>query len=205
MLRHHTVNLTILTTENLTGEKNESCHRIFQNLFLHTTLFLNFLGRFIITNTPKPQQGWPLSIDRTNWKYGKRHINILTVGVIVNRIAIPIAWKVLPQKTKRGNSNTTHRIALLNKVLRLMKAKEIYLLAMDREFGGEKWLKWLDSKGVGYVLRVKSNTIVGKKLAHKHGSTRNRKGSHPRQKVWNMDVFFSCKSITCKGRRDERV
>ncbi len=205
MLRHRTVNLTILATENLTGAKNESCYRRFQNFFLRTTLCLISVGRFTLSKIPKPQQGWVLSMDRTNWKYGKRHINILTVGVVVNNIAIPIAWKILPQKTKRGNSHTKHRIALFNKVLRLMKSQDIYLLAMDREFGGEKWLNWLDNQGVGYVVRVKSNTIIGNKLAHECGSTRNRKGTYLRQNVWNMDVFFSCKSINCKGRRDERL
>ena len=149
MLRQRTVNLTILATENLTGAKNESCYRRFQNFFLHAALCLTSVGRLILTKIPKPQQGWVLSMDRTNWKYGKRHINILTVGVIVNKIAIPIVWKVLPQTTKRGNSNTSHRITVLNKVLRLMKPQDIYVLVMDREFGGQKWLKCLDQKGVG--------------------------------------------------------
>lgn len=205
MLRHRTVNLTILATENLTGAKNESCYRRFQNFFLHTTLCLISVGHFILAKIPKPKEGWTLSMDRTNWKYGKRHINILTVGVIVNNIAIPIAWKVLPQKTKRGNSNTKHRIALFNKVLRMMKARDIYLLAMDREFGGAKWLEWLDIRDVGYVVRVKSNTIVGDKLANQYGSTRYKKGSHQRQNVWALNVFFSCKAISCKGRRDDRL
>jgi len=41
-----------------------------------------------------------------------------------------------------------------------MKPEDIRVLTMDREFGGEKWLKWLESKGIGYVVRIKSNTIV---------------------------------------------
>ena len=205
MLRQRTVNLTILATENLTGAKNESCYRRFQNFFLHAALCLTSVGRLILTKIPKPQQGWVLSMDRTNWKYGKRHINILTVGVVVNKIAIPIVWKVLPQTTKRGNSNTSHRITVLNKVLRLMKPQDIYVLVMDREFGGQKWLECLDQKGVGYAVRVKTNTIIGERHAHQHRSTRNKKGGHPRHVVWGLDVFFSCKAISCKGRRDERL
>lgn len=205
MLRHRTVNLTILATENLSGAKNESCYRRFQNFFLQSSLSITAVGGFILSKIPKPQQGWVLSMDRTNWKYGKRHINILTVGVIVNNIAIPIAWKVLPQKTKRGNSHTRHRKAIISKALRLMRAQDIYLLAMDREFGGSEWLKWLDMKGVGYVLRVKSNTVIGKKLAREYASTRNKKSGHLRQKVWGNDVFFACKTIQCKGRRDDKL
>lgn len=205
MLRHRTVNLTILATQNLSGAKNESCYRRFQNFFLNASLNLNSVGRFILLKMPKPEGGWVLSMDRSNWKYGKRHINILTLGVVVNNIAIPFAWKVLPQKTKRGNSNTSHRIALLNKALKLVKAKDIDVLLMDREFGGQKWLEWIDKHDVGYIVRVKTNTIIGDQLAHEHSSTRSRKGSYSRYKVWGMEVFFSCKTITSKGRRDERL
>ena len=69
-------------------------------------------------------------MDRTNWKYGKRHINILTIGVVVNKVAIPIVWKVLPQKTKRGNSNTGQRIAILKKLLEIIPSKDIHVLTM---------------------------------------------------------------------------
>jgi len=164
LLRHRTVNLTILATENLTGTKNESCYRRFQNFFLNSSLCLSSLGRLILAKIPKPSRGWILSMDRTNWKYGKRHINILTLGVVVNHVAIPILWKVLPQTTKRGNSNTRHRISLLKKALYLMNAEDIFVLTMDREFGGQKWLQWLEQKEIGYVVRVKSNTRVGSRL-----------------------------------------
>ena len=95
ILRHRTVNLTILAAENHTGAKNESCYRRLQNFFLKTTLSLPLLGRFILSKIPKPSEGWTLSMDRTNWKYGKRHINILTIGVVVNKVAIPIVWNCL--------------------------------------------------------------------------------------------------------------
>ena len=81
LLRHRTVNLTILATENLTGDKNESCYRRFQDFFLNCTIPLISLGRFVLGKVPMPSEGWTLSMDRTNWKYGKRHINILTIGV----------------------------------------------------------------------------------------------------------------------------
>ena len=159
LLRHRTVNLTILATENLSGAKNESCYRRFQNFFLHASLCLVSVGELILKKLPKPEKGWVLSMDRTNWKFGKVHINILTVGVVINNVAIPIAWTCLPKRTKRGNSNTRHRMAIFKKVLKLMCPDEIHFIAMDREFGGEKWLGWLDRQGVGYIVRVKSNTL----------------------------------------------
>jgi len=206
LLRHRTVNLTILATENLTGTKNESCYRRFQNFFLNSSLCLSSLGRLILAKIPKPSRGWILSMDRTNWKYGKRHINILTLGVVVNHVAIPILWKVLPQTTKRGNSNTRHRISLLKKALYLMNAEDIFVLTMDREFGGQKWLQWLEQKEIGYVVRVKSNTRVGSRLANEHRTTRQSRGkAQHRKKIWEMDLFFASKLIQCKGRRDDRL
>ena len=204
LLRHRTVNLAILATENVSGAKNESCYRRFQHFFRTAALPLATIGSFILSKVPKPQKGWILSMDRTNWKFGKCHINILTVGVVVNKVAIPIVWKVLPKKTKRGNSNTTQRISLLKNLLKIIAPKDIYVLTMDREFGSEEWVRWLDNKGVGYVTRVKCNTIVGGKSAQECGKTRGRK-TVVRQRVWNLELFFTSKRIQSQGRRDSHL
>lgn len=205
LLRHNTVNLTILATENLSGAKNESCYRRFQRFFLESALPISAIGRFILGKIPKPEHGWVLSMDRTNWKYGKRHINILTIGIVVNKIAIPIAWKVLPQATKRGNSNSQQRISLFKDVLAILRAEDIHVLTMDREFGGKEWLKWLDGRGVGYIVRIKSNTLVGGKSASKYRSTGKGRKAASRRNIWGLELFFASKIITSKGRRDERL
>ncbi len=204
LLRHRTVNLTILATQNLTGAKNESCYRRFQDFFLNATIPLGILGGFIMEKIPKPPEGWTLSMDRTNWKYGKRHINILTIGIVVNKVAIPIVWKVLPQKTKRGNSNTQQRIDILKKLLKIMGPEEIYVLTMDREFGGRKWLRWLDNKGIGYIVRIKKNITIGGKSASQHRITTKAKATK-RKELWGMSVFFASKIIQSKGRRDSHL
>lgn len=204
ILRQRTVNLTLLATENLTGAKNESCYRRFQRFFLLCALPQEQVARLIICKIPKLSKGWVLSMDRTNWKFGKRHINILTIGIVINKVAIPIAWKVLPQKTKRGNSNTKQRIALLEKVLKLIEAKEIHALTMDREFGGEKWLKWLDRQGVGYVVRIKKNILINGKAAFRHTITGKGK-KQSRRSVMGLDLYFSNKVIQSKGRRDSHL
>ena len=51
---------------------------------------LEDIGRFVFQTFAKPTKGWKLSMDRTNWKFGDSDINILTVGVDVNGIAIPV-------------------------------------------------------------------------------------------------------------------
>ena len=206
LLRHRTVNLTILATENLSGAKNESSYRRFQNFFLKCALSCPAIGRLILAKIPKPSNGWVLSMDRTNWKYGKRHINILTIGVVVNKVAIPIIWKVLPQATKRGNSNACQRIELFAVLLKMMPAEEIRALTMDREFGGEEWLKWLDKKNVGYVVRIKKNILVNGKSAHKHPLTsksENKQGTSV--SIMGMKLFFANKVIQSKDRRNSHL
>jgi len=206
LLRHRTVNLTILATGNLAGAKNESCYRRFQNFFLKCPIPHPAIGRLILAKIPKPSAGWMLSMDRTNWKYGKRHINILTIGVVINKVAIPIVWKVLPQATKRGNSNARQRIKLFTEVLKIMPSEDIHALTMDREFGGEEWLKWLDKKDVGYVVRIKKNILVNGKSAHEHPMISKGKGSQTAlNSIMGMELFFAGKVIQSKGRRESHL
>jgi hypothetical protein len=55
-----------------------------------------------------------LTLDRTNWKWGKRNINILMLAIVYRGIAIPILWTLL---NKRGNSDTKERIALIQRFI----------------------------------------------------------------------------------------
>ena len=49
-----------------------------------------------------------LSLDRTNWKWGQRDINILMLSVVYKGIAWPVAWSFLDSQ---GNSDTEDRVA----------------------------------------------------------------------------------------------
>jgi len=99
-----------------------------------------------------------LAMDRTNWKIGAFNINPLFLGLILpNKIFIPLIWIPLE---KRGNSNQNERIDLLEKFINLwslqIKDKQMVLLA-DREFIGDKWLKWLKEKKFSFVIRLREN------------------------------------------------
>lgn len=133
--------------------------------------------------------GYILSMDRTNWKFGKTHINILTVGVVVGKVAIPIILDALQQRTKLGNSHSKHRILIMKKVFEILDVKDIDFLAVDREFNGNKWLKWLNDKDLSWVLRIKRNTRVNGKHAHLHSLTKKLKVS-PKQSIWGMQLYF---------------
>jgi hypothetical protein len=202
ILRHRTVNLVKLSAEAAGGTRSESLYRRFQNFFLRFAMPLEDVGRLVISKLPRPADGWVLSMDRTNWKYGKTHINILVVAVVINKVAMPVVWMVLPQSTKRGNSHTDQRVRLMVRLLRILPAKEIKALTMDREFVGKRWLLWLDGQGVKYIARIRGNTLVDGEAAGRHRLAGQLRSPRARS-IWGLALVFSGCRITGANRRDD--
>ena len=85
-----------------------------------------------------------------------------------------------------------------------MDPEDIYVLTMDREFGDEQWLKWLNDKGAGYIVRIKNHIIIGGKSARDYRVTGKARTAE-RKEPWRMKVFFASKIIRSKGRRDSHL
>ena len=98
-----------------------------------------------------------LAIDRTNWKFGDTDINVLVIAIVYQGVAFPILFKMLP---KFGNSNTNERIELMERYIRLFGTKSIDCLTADREFIGEKWIKYLNDNNIRYYIRIRDNFWV---------------------------------------------
>lgn len=108
------------------------------------------------------EQWVALSIDRTNWKFGKQNINILLIGISYQGTAIPLIWKVLD---KRGNSSQEERIELMNELLDILTLKQkskIKCLLADREFIGSEWISYLKQLPFTFFIRIRNNTLVRK-------------------------------------------
>ncbi|MFT5906690.1 MAG: hypothetical protein ACI9E1_002302 [Cryomorphaceae bacterium] len=173
-------------------------YRKAQRFFEKFNMPLLDIGDFVLSQFSRPKDGCTLAMDRTNWKFGKTHINILTVGVVIKGIALPIAWKVLPQTTKRGNSNTAQRIAIIENVLKLLPAESIYALTMDREFIGKSWLKWLDDQSVDFIVRIKKSHKINGVSAEIFRQKRSSK-TPSRVDLWGLKFYFGAKAIN-RGR-----
>ena len=200
VIGQRTVSLTWLSQHPVTGAKSESVLRRFERFFAEVVLRPRQIGALILALAPRPPQGWILAMDRTNWQFGKTHINILVVTVILGKVGLPIAWRVLPKSTKRGNSRKTHRIALMEEVLSILPVEDIRVLTMDREFVGKHWLGWLELMELRYIVRVKSNTLVGGRsagwLSRRGRWKRHGKDLH---EVFGRQVYFAAKRVP-KGR-----
>lgn len=149
-----TVNLTEIASY-LGGTKNKAAYRRIQRFFQHfkpsTTNFLKFLLSLL------PDEPLVLVMDRTNWDYGVVHINFLVLGVLYQSTVIPLCWLVLE---KKGNSNQTERIRLLNFLLRVLPISSIKVFIADREFVGKVWLNYLNSRGIKRCVRMRKNSLI---------------------------------------------
>ncbi len=102
-------------------------------------------------------------IDRTNWDFGKKHINIFVAGILVKShssnqySAVPIVWEVFE---KKGITNTEERKQLMNKIISLIGAENIEMILADREFIGEAWIKYLCQNQIPFIIRTRSNMYV---------------------------------------------
>jgi hypothetical protein len=98
-----------------------------------------------------------LTLDRTNWKFGKCDINFLVICGVYKGYSIPLCWIMLPHK---GNSSTEVRINLLEMLSIIMPLSRIKFLLADREFIGYDWFQYLEKSGIPFCIRLKENALV---------------------------------------------
>lgn len=153
-----TVNLVELAQAMITGAAFDARYKRIRrflkefNAFSFETLS-KFIAQFFLPKDSK----WQLSMDRTNWQWGKVDINILMVSVVCGSVAIPLIWKFL---TKKGNSNFEERVTVIEKFINIFGHSIIADLVADREFVSREWFKWLLEKQIPFTIRIKKNALV---------------------------------------------
>lgn len=157
LLVTRTVNLKKIACSMSSKADTDSRYRRLQRFFAHFKIDYDIVAGFLFQIFFNQSDGCYLTMDRTNWKWGKANINILTLGVVYKGIAIPIFWELL---NKQGNSNTPERIALIEKFIKRFGKPCIAGLLGDREFIGEVWLTWLVKEKIPFWIRIKDNHIT---------------------------------------------
>ena len=74
--------------------------------------------------------------------------------VCYKNVAFPLMFKMLD---KRGNSNTSERIALVQDFIDCFGKDCIDSILADREFIGEQWLSFLNQYNIRYFIRIRNN------------------------------------------------
>ena len=151
-----TVNFEKLASAFESRAMRESSLRRIQRFMAEYVLDSDLIARFIFKLLPH-QPPYRLAMDRTNWKFGEKDINVLTLAVIYQGVAIPILISMLH---KRGNSHTNERIRIMNRYIELFGNQTIECLLADREFVGENWVKYLNNNKIEYYIRIRENFYV---------------------------------------------
>ena len=135
------------------GETELSSHyRRLQRFFAQVRFPRHTLARLLLGLFYRVDEKVYLSMDRTNWKWGKANINLLVLSACYRGVAIPLYWTAL---NKGGNSNTQERIALINEFIDGLGKARIAGLLGDREFVGDDWFAYLLDQRIAFDLRVK--------------------------------------------------
>lgn len=147
------VNFVKLSAGFDTSVDASSSYRRIQRFMALADLSMIWVAKLIFSLLPEKDK-LVLSMDRTNWKFGDKNINILMLGVSYKNVAFPIMFKMLD---KRGNSNTSERIALVQDFMDCFGVECIDSLLADREFVGEQWLNFLNTNKIRYFIRIRNN------------------------------------------------
>lgn len=106
--------------------KEKSNYRRIQDFFLKFSLNYELLAIYIVSLLPKDIK-FILTMDRTNWQFGRTDINILMIGIVYKETSIPLMLELLD---KRGNSSTGERKQLMKRVFKAIGKQRIKI------FGG---------------------------------------------------------------------
>jgi hypothetical protein len=157
--KSRTVNLSQMVnySEKLAEIKPESIYKNYQRLIQKSKLSQSDLAKCIVAMYGLEDCKLTLSMDRTNWRYGKADINFLVLSVCLIGTAIPLYWLELDTK---GNSDTEERIKLMKLFITDFGVAKIDFLVADREFIGNDWFNYLHTSGINFSIRIKSNMLI---------------------------------------------
>jgi Transposase DDE domain len=157
IMQHGTVCLWRLAAYVASTAQTASVRRRFYRFFQYARLDGAMAAHVVVDLLGLRGKPWVLAIDRTNWDFGKTTINILMISVTWNGIGIPLLWTLLPTA---GNSHTSERTDLLDRLRAAFPDLKIAALMGDREFIGDAWMSYLHRENIPFVLRLRENQHV---------------------------------------------
>lgn len=160
LIQLRTVNLVQLAIALPGNAQKNSKYRRIQRLLNEVNFNFETVAIFIASRITSNK--FVLTIDRTNWKFGNTHINILVLAIVYNGTAFPILWITLKQSKKRGNSNTSERIELIDLFIKIFGIEKIDYIVGDREFIGNDWIQYLIDKNIKFRFRIKYNNLISR-------------------------------------------
>lgn len=197
-----TVNLRELAVAFQGDALLDSRYKRIKRFFSRVPLDLSRLAKVLFQLFFNPQHKLYLTIDRTNWFWGKAKINLLTLGIAYEGVAIPLYWHLLD---KAGNASAQEHIAIVDKLLQIVDIKHFAGLLGDREFASGELFQWCNDRRLPFYIRIKDNAqacIRDKKFRSAKQLFNDLK---PKQhKLFDMSVWVFGQKVYLAGSRSER-
>lgn len=156
LLKVRTVNLSEIAVAFDSKASIESRYKRLYRFFSQFEMDYDALGRWLFSQFEFSDQFY-ITIDRTNWFWGKSATNILTLAIAYEGVAIPILWETL---NKTGNATALEHQAILQRFIRLFGAKRIKGVLADREFASGDLFRWLNEQKISFYIRIKEDSNV---------------------------------------------
>ncbi len=196
LIKTRSVNLVEIACAFAGDAKQESKYKRIIRFFRKFTFDYATVARWMIYQFGLDAQPFYIAMDRTDWKFGKKKINILMLSVVYKGIGIPIMWNLL---NKKGTSSTKERIAIITRFIDTFGKKNIAGILADREFIGGAWISWLLKNNIPFCIRIKKASKItnqrGKQVNAWQPFCHLRYGEHlilPMQyNLWGVPVFLS--------------
>lgn len=197
-----TVNLSEIAVAFASEAEVNSRYKRLQRFFAHFKMDYTLLARWIFKLFFSPHQSVYLTLDRTNWYWGKGKINVFMLGLAYEGVAIPLFWSLLP---KAGSSNFEEQEALLSRFIKTFDSIHIAGLLADREFANGQLFKWLNAKKIPFYIRIKENSLT--RIRNKKFFTAQKLFNELKPKthqVFHMNLEVFGQKVYLAGSRSER-
>ncbi|VEH33817.1 IS4 family transposase [Legionella sainthelensi] len=187
-----------MPSETEIDSRYKRIYRFFSGYTFDFTSIARWLFYLFFTNNEKLY----ISIDRTNWFFGKAKINIFMLSVCYEGIAIPLFWTLL---NKAGNTTAKEQIALISRFINLFGKERIQGVLADREFTNKTLIGWLIEENIPFYLRIKGNMDIC--IRRKKFKTSAQLFSHLQpfqQQVFGMRVHLFGQPLYLAGSKNSR-
>jgi Transposase DDE domain len=131
-----------------------SLERFYVNCFINTVDMGSMVYEILSLKGRGP---FTIIIDRTNWDFGTKHINIFVGSILFRNTVIPLLFDV---SNKAGSSNFKERKQLIDQLIFLLGRENIKVIIGDREFIGEEWFTYLYENKLPFIFRLRNNMYV---------------------------------------------
>lgn len=160
LIKVRTVNLSEMAIAFISNAKTSSNYIRLKRFFRFFSFDHDQLALFIFKLFCVSGKKYYLTLDRTQWEFGRKPINILMLGLVYQGIAIPLYWELLD---KRGCVNHHEKTNLFECFIKLFGSSVIAGILMDREFANRQWLAYLQEKGIPFYVRINKSFIIKNK------------------------------------------